>query len=284
MTNINPKAIFTIAKKEFLDNIRNKWIIVLTVIFVLLVIVFSYVAGGQTGGEETFGGMQNTVLGLISISSLLIPLIALILGFSTISGEAESGALYVVLSYPVRRIEILLGKLLGLGSVIVVSVFLGFGLGGIAIAATVGPESWAGYIGFMLLSIFMGFIYLSLSICISAYCKRRITSIGGVLLVFFWGMIYGTVFLAILYATGSSIEDFLTGNIPDWFFNSVVFSPGDLHQTAVMRVFGMETIDAMGISVTIPEFLSMNFLLVVHIIWFIVPLFLAYFFFKRRDI
>jgi len=45
MTVINPKAIYTIAKKEFLDNIRNKWIIILTVIFVLLIIIFSYVAG-----------------------------------------------------------------------------------------------------------------------------------------------------------------------------------------------------------------------------------------------
>ena len=284
MDGFNPKAVFTIAKKEFLDNIRNRWIIFLTIIFVLLVFIFSYVAGGQTPGEGTFGDMQNTVLGLLSISSLLIPLIALILGFSTISGEAESGALYVVLSYPIRRIEVLLGKFLGLGSVIATSVFLGFGLGGIVIAATVGPESWLGYIGFMLLSIFMGFIYLSLSICISAYCKRRITSIGGVLLIFFWGMIYGSVFLAILYATGSSIEDFLIGNIPDWFFNSVIFSPGDLHQTAVMRVFGMITIDSMGISVTIPEFLSMNLLLTVHLIWLIVPLVLAYFLFKRRDI
>jgi len=214
----------------------------------------------------------------------LIPLIALILGFSTISGEAENGALYVVLSYPIRRIEVLLGKLLGLGSVIVVSVFLGFGLGGILIAATVGPASWVGYIGFILLSIFMGFIYLSLSICISSYCKRRITSIGGVLLIFFWGMIYGTVLMAIFYATGSGIEDIMAGNFPDWFFNSVVFSPGDLHQTAVMRVFGMDTIDAMGFSVAIPEVLSMNLLMVVHIIWFIVPLVLAYYLFSKRDI
>ena len=284
MDGFNPKTVFTIAKKEFLDNIRNKWVLLLTIIFVLLILIFSYVAGGQTGGEATFGGMQNTVLGLLSISSLLIPLISLILGFSTISGEAESGALYVVLTYPVRRIEVLLGKLLGLGSVIAVSVFLGFGLGGIVIAATVGPESWVGYIGFMLLSIFMGFIYLSLSICISAYCKRRITSIGGVLIIFFWGMIYGTVLIAILYATGSGIEDLLSGNIPDWFFNSVVFSPGDLHQTAVMRMFGMETINSMGFSVTIPEFLSMNLLMFVHIIWFIVPLVLAYYLFRKRDI
>ena len=285
MSVFNPKVVYTIGKKEFLDNIRNRWIILLTIIFAVLIIVFSYLAGGQAGEGEILGGLQNTVFGLLGISSLLIPLIAIILGFSTISGEAESGALYVALSHPVRRIEVLLGKLVGLGSVIIVSIFIGFGLGGIIISASFGPESWGGYIAFMGLSILLGFIYLSLSICFSAYCKRRITSIGGGILIFFWGMIYGSVMLGVLYGAGYTIQDFLTGkNIPDWFFNSVIFSPGDLHQTAVMRAFGVTTIDQFGFSVSIPDLLSMNFLLGVHIIWFIFPLLLAYFFFKRRDI
>ena len=282
MAGINPKAIYTIAKKEFMDNIRNKWIIVLTIIFVLLIIVFSYVAGA--GLDGSLGNMELTVMGLLMISPLLIPLIAIILGFSTIAGEAESGALYVVLSYPVRRIEVLLGKFFGLGSVLIVSIFIGFGFGGAIIAATVGPESWAGYIGFILLSIFLGLIYLILSICISAYCKRRSRAIAGGIILIFWGMIFGTILMAIMYATGYEINDIMTGNIPDWFFNAVVFSPGDLHQTAAMRAFGINSVDMMGFSVTIPEFLSMNLLLVVHTIWFMVPLFLAYFFFKRRDI
>jgi len=282
MVGINPKAIYTIAKKEFTDNIRNKWIIVLTIIFVLLIIVFSYVAGA--GLDGSLGNMELTVMGLLMISPLLIPLIAIILGFATIAGEAESGALYVVLSYPVRRIEVLLGKFFGLGSVLIVSIFIGFGFGGVIIAATVGPESWAGYIGFILLSIFLGLIYLILSICISAYCKRRSRAIAGGIILIFWGMIFGTILMAIMYASGYEINDIMTGNIPDWFFNAVVFSPGDLHQTAAMRAFGINSVDMMGFSVTIPEFLSMNLLLVVHLIWFIVPLFLAYFFFKRRDI
>jgi len=282
MDGFNFKSLYTIAKKEFLDNIRNKWVILLTILFIILIIVFSYVAGA--GSEDTFGGMQSTVFGLLGISSLLIPLIAIILGFSTISGEAESGALNVVLSYPVRRIEILLGKLIGLGLVISFSVLIGFGLGGIVIAITVGPESWVGYFGFILLSMFLGFIYLSLAICISAYCKRRITSIGGGIIVFFWSLIYGTVMIAVLYATGGSFQDFLGGKIPDWFFNSVVFSPSDLYQTAVQRAFGVVTIEQAGFSVAIPDFLDWPVLLSSQIIWFIVPLVLAYFFFKRRDI
>jgi len=280
MKKFNPRAMYTIAKKEFLDNIRNKWVILLTFLFVLIIVLFSY----ATGSGETFGDMETTVFGLLGISSILIPLIAIILGFSTISGEAESGALYVVLSYPVRRVEVLLGKLLGLGSVIIVSVFIGFGLGGVVIALTVGPESWVGYIAFIFLSIFLGFIYLSLSICISAFCKRRITSIGGGLLVFFWSMIYETIVTAIYFVTGGSIEDLMASIIPDWFYNSVVFSPSDLFQTTVYRAFGGSTIEAMGFSVTIPEFLSPINLIIFLIIWFLVPLVLAYIFFKKRDI
>jgi Cu-processing system permease protein len=286
MKLFNPKTIYTIAKKEFLDNIRNKWAIILTILFVLIIVLFTYTYGSGASGVDSKKLMEEIVFGMLGITSILIPLISIILGFSTISGEAESGALYVVLSYPVKRVEVLLGKLLGLGSVIILSIFMGFSLGGIAIAITVGPglESWIGYIGFIFLSIFLGFIYLSLSICISAFCKRRITSIGGGILVFFWSMIYGTLLMAILYATGGTFEDLMKGNIPEWFFNSVVFSPGDLHQTAVQRAFGVETIETMGFSFTIPEFLSTINLVIFHIIWFLVPLILAYFFFKRRDI
>ena len=284
MGDFSPKSVYTVAKKEFLDNIRNRWMIILTILFVVLIIVFSYLAGGQAGSDEVFGDMQNTVFALLGISSLLIPLIAIVLGFSTISGEAESGSLNVVLSYPVSRGEVLLGKLFGLGSVLIFSILLGFGLGGIIIAATYGAEAWGGYLAFIGLSIFLGFIYLGLSICVSSFCKRRVTSIGGGIVIFFWSLIYGSIVLGILFGTGYSIDDFLTGNVPDWFFGSVVFSPSDAHQTAVQLAFGEKTIDAMGFSITIPDYLTMELIMTVHIIWFIIPLILAYFFFKRRDI
>jgi ABC-type transport system involved in multi-copper enzyme maturation permease subunit len=284
MAGFNTKSVYSIAKKEFLDNIRNKWIIVLTILLLLLVIVFSYLAGGQDISGGALGNMQNTVFGLLGISSILIPLIAIILGFSTISGEAESGALSVVLSYPVTRFEILLGKLLGLGSVIIIAVFDGFGIGGIIIIATVGAESWLAFLAFIGLSIFLGFIYLSLSICVSAFFKRRITSIGGGLIIFFWGMIVGTILMGIVFGSGYNFQDFMSGNFPEWYWYEPFFSPMDLHQTAVTRAFGIDTISYMEFRIKVPEFLNIGLLLFAHFIWFIVPLLLAYRFFKRRDI
>ena len=282
MLGINPQTIYIIAKKEFMDNIRSKWIIVISLIFIILTIASSYVAGGQ--GE--FGGMGETVVTLLSIAVLLIPLIAIMLGFSTIAGEAEKGALSVVLSYPVRRIEVLLGKFLGLGSVLAVTPLIGFGIGGVVIAATVGAEEGVAYLAFIALTILLGLMYLSAVIFISALCRTRVRAIAGGVILFFWAMIYGLIIMSIYIATGGNYQEFFTPGgfleLPGWFWASIVFSPGDLNQMAVMQAFGLD--QAFGFQIEAPDWLSMEFLLFVHLLWIIVPLILAYFFFKRRDI
>ncbi len=282
--NFNFESVYTVTKKEFLDNVRNRWIMLLSIIFIIIIIVFSFLAGGQTGEESFLGGMEQTVVGLLTINSFLIPIIAIILGFSTISGEAESGSLSVVLSYPISRLEVLIGKFFGLASVLVFSILLGYGIGGIIIAVTSGTESGAGYLMFIFLSIVLGLVFLSGSIFISSFCKKRVTSIGGGIFLFFWGMIVGSIFFGIYLSQGGTMEGLLAGTetLPDWLWGTVVLSPVDLHQIAVMQAFSIDTFQ--GISTNPPEFMSMGFMLLVHFIWIIVALILAFFFFKRRDI
>ena len=282
MFGINPKTIYTIAKKEFMDNIRSKWIILISIIFIILTILSAYVAGG--GNDEVFGGMEATVVSLMSIYTLLIPIIAILLGFATIAGEAEAGALSVVLSYPVKRVEVLLGKFLGLGGVLAVTPLIGFGLSGVVIAAVIGTDEGLAFLAFIALAIVLGLMYLSLIICISALARTRVRAIAGGVALFFWAMIYGVIIMAIYMGTGGNITELMTGQAtyPEWLFGSIVFSPGDLNQMAVMRAFGLN--QAMGISIEAPDWMNMPFLLVIQLIWILVPLILAYFFFKRRDI
>jgi len=280
MGSINQKSIFYVAKKEFLDNIRNKWVIILTVLLFLLVLLFSYLAGAN----GRLADPQVTAIRLISISSIVIPLIAIILGFSTISGEAESGSFSVVLSYPVTRLEVLLGKFFGLGLVIVASILVGFGIGGIIITITTSGEYWLGFLIFIFLTVLLGLIYLSLSICISSYFKRRITSIGGGLILFFWGQILGSIFLGILIGTGYKIEELGRAGLPSWYWVQDFLNPTSLNQIAVLRGFGLDQLGLGAGSVTLPDFLSTGAVMLVHVLWLIIPLIIAYFFFKRRDI
>jgi Cu-processing system permease protein len=274
------RSVYTIAKKEFADNVRNKWIISLVAVFLVLSIAASFMAGQGSVGE-----MDVTVGVLISISSILVPIISVMLGYATISGEAESGALSVVLACPVRRIEVLLGKFIGLGSVICLSILAGFGISGVLIAASTGHAEWGGYIGFILLTMLLGMLYLSLSVCISSVLKRRVTSLGAGVIVFFWGMICGMIWIGAYMATGGDAVAFLGGDtsgVPDWFWIEVFLSPQDGSGTAAMLAFG-ET-ELMGYSVDLPSWVNLGTLVLAHLIWTLVPFALAYVWFQKRDV
>ncbi len=277
---INPNAIYTVAKKEFMDNVRNKWIVAMTIIFILLTIAASVMAGGGEMGE-----MDVTVGALLSIATILVPIIAIMLGYATISGEAESGALSVVLSYPVKRSEVLFGKFLGLSAVICFSVLLGFGTAGLVIGATTENTQWMGYLIFILLTMLIGLVYLSLSICCSALLKRRVTSLAAGIVIFFEAMIIGMIFFGLLYATGGSPEDFITGDfedIPDWFWTDPFLSPSDGYQTG--SLLAMEQEQILGYEFDLPNWLNMGTIVISQLLWLFIPLTLSYFFFERRDV
>ena len=277
--NVNTKAIFTVAKKEFMDNVRNKWILGLTIIFIILTLVISFAHGR---GELT--GVEITVMGLLSISTLLVPIIAIMLGYASISGEAETGSLSVVMAHPIRRVEVLLGKYIGLGSVLSTSIILGFGIAGIVIMSSDAGDV-AGYLVFIVLTILLGLVYLSLSICFSAILKRRVTSLGAGIGLFFWAMIIGSVIMAIFWATGGDLMDLGTTGMPDWMWSSMmILSPSDMYQTATMLGFGLRELAVVGFEISVPDYITLGKLLVIFATWILAPFFVAYYFFTKRDI
>jgi ABC-type transport system involved in multi-copper enzyme maturation permease subunit len=282
--SVSFRVIYSVAKKEFMDNLWNKWILALTAIFIITTIAASYLAGGQTGTASGFGGMEETVASLMGISSLLVPIIAIMLGYATISGEAESGALHVVLSYPVRRIEVLLGKFLGLSFVLVFSILIGFGIGGVIIVATAGADAAGGFLVFIGITILLGMLYLSLAMLASSFAKKRSTSLGLGVLIFFWGMIYGMIVFGIYLGSGGDFNDLISGSIsfPDWLWASIYASPMDMSQMGAMMAFGITQF--FGFDMAAPDFMSMGTIVFAMFLWTIIPLILAYFLFKKRDI
>ena len=281
---INIVSIYSVAKKEFEDNIRNKWITTLITIFVILTIATSYFAGSREADSSSLGEMEDTITVLLSISVILIPLIAIMLGYATISGECESGSLYVVLAYPIRRREVLLGKFIGLGAVIVFSTIIGFGTGGIIIAVLAGTSEWTSYVVFIGLTILLGLLYLSVSIFFSTLTSKRSTSLGLGVLIFFWSMIFCIILMAVYLGGGGSYDELLTGEttFPNWMWWAILLSPMDMNQVAVLRAFGIE--EVFGFLMEFPTFMTLSLLVTVQLIWIIVPLILAYYVFERRDI
>jgi ABC-type transport system involved in multi-copper enzyme maturation permease subunit len=272
--------VITIAKKEFMDNLHNKWIMMLTILFIILTLVTSFVSGGGS-----LGNIEITVIGLLAIASMLVPIIAIMLGYNTISGEAESGSLLVVQSYPVSREEVYFGKFLGLSSVLAVSVLLGFGISGMVIGGISQETNPSGFLIFIFLTILLGLIYLSMSVCFSAIVKRHSTSLYAGIGLFFWSMIISSVIIGIHLGTGGSFADFMSEGMPNWMWSSMmVLSPMDMYQTATMLGFDLRVADVSGFSIVIPDFISLINLLIIFIFWIGIPLVVGYYFYRKRDI
>ena len=116
MTNtIALKQIGVIAGKEFRDRIRNRWVLAIAVVFTVLALVIAYFGAAQQGSVG-YRGIEITIASLVSLVIYLVPLIALILGFDAVVGERERGSLDLLLSMPITRLELLLGKFFGLSA------------------------------------------------------------------------------------------------------------------------------------------------------------------------
>ena len=147
MPTIEISQIKVIAAKEFRDRIRNRWVIAVATIFTAFALAITYFGSAQQG-EVGVHNIEVTIASLVSLVIYLIPLIALILGYDAIVGERERGSLDLLLSMPITRLELILGKFFGLSAALASATLAGFGLVGLMLAYQINLEALYHYVGF----------------------------------------------------------------------------------------------------------------------------------------
>lgn len=273
--------IFSIAKKEILDNVRNKWIIILTIIFASLTLVVSYFGSIFSQGWQDFG---VTISGMMSLVQFLIPIIGLMLGYAAIIGEIEKGSMSSLLSLPADRLEILLGKFFGLGGILSFTTFIGFGVAGIIIAANVSGVNYADYLIFIGSTILLGLVFLSLALFFSTLFKKRSTAMGGAILLWFlFNMILPIVFIGVMVAN-ISFESIASGGFPDWYFTLELFNPLSVYSALISLNVGPVSTMQGVLSISYPSFYSSGLMVLILIAWIVVSLILAFWRFDKGDI
>jgi Cu-processing system permease protein len=259
--DINPRKVLAITRKEFMDNVRNRWVLALSLIFLALTVVFSYFGGATSGGAVEFQGFRDTVAAMSTIAAMLLPIIAIMLGYGSVISERENGSLGVVLGCPVSRKDVIIGKFLGLGLVMLVTIFLGFGTSGLAVGAMAGFAGALEYLLFMVLTFLFCMFFLGFSILMSTLANRRSTAIAGGLAIFFSGMIAGTVLFGLWVATGGDVGAMMEAafagempRMPDWFWVGEYFSFMDIYPMGAMELFG--TTQFFGYDMGYPWFIN----------------------------
>ena len=103
--------ILATATTEFRIALRNRWVAISVLMMALFSLVLS-AAGAAPTGTVGVDRLSVVVASLTSLSVYLVPLVALLMSFDAVAGEVERGTLALLLTYPVSRAQILLGKLM----------------------------------------------------------------------------------------------------------------------------------------------------------------------------
>lgn len=195
------RNVRTIARRELRDAARSRWFVLYTLAFAGLGLAISYVAAITAGGAG-LAGFGRTTAGLINLVLLVAPLMALTAGAGAIASDRERGMLAYLLAQPVTRLEVILGKYVGLAAALTACISLGIGACALVLAwkgEAARPSSLIWLAG---LSLILMLAMLSLGVLISSLARKASVAVGTA--IFLWltlvfvtdlGLMAGTVAL-----------------------------------------------------------------------------------------
>ena len=174
------RNVLLVAGKEIQESLRNRWVLAMTALLAALALSLTFLGSAPTG---TVGARALDVV-IVSLSSLtifLVPLVALLISHDAIVGEAERGTMLLLLSYPVTRGQVLLGKFIGHLAILAFATVLGYGAAGVTLAATgaaIDGQSWAAFAAMIGTSILLGAVFIAIGYLVSVLVRERATAAG----------------------------------------------------------------------------------------------------------
>lgn len=145
---------------------------------------------------QGYTDLTGTVL---NITLYLLPLITLLLGGLSVTGEKESGQWGLLSTYPISSHALLWGKWIGLGAVLLTILSFSFGLAGLITLLFGQSISLHQLIFLWTFAAFLTLVYLSVAVCIGALAKNRWQSlIAGIAIWFIHILIWPTLVISTL--------------------------------------------------------------------------------------
>lgn len=231
------KRILATAACEFRIAFRNRWVAIATLMMVLFALVLT-AAGAAPTGDLGVDRLSVTVASLTSLSVYLMPLLALLMSFDAIAGEVERGTLPLLLTYPVSRLQVLLGKLLAHVAILGLATALGYGLAAM-LALWTDSGARAGLPSLWRLiwsSVLLGATFLGAGYALSALARRP-SGAAGLAIGLWLGIVvlYDLALLAMIVSDGGGA--FTTKVLPI----ALLANPAD-----AFRIFNLSAAQAVA--------------------------------------
>ncbi len=260
---------------EFRIAFRNRWVVIATAMMALFALVLA-AAGAAPIGDVGVDRLSVVVASLTSLSVYLVPLLALLMSFDAVAGEVERGTLPLLLTYPVSRLQILLGKLLAHVAILALATGFGYSLAALA-AILADPGALAGLPSLWRLvwsSVLLGATFLGAGYALSALTRRTSSAAG--LAIGLWLAVVVLFDLALLALIVSDAGGALTTRVLPI---ALLSNPAD-----AFRIFNLSAAEAVaaaggigGAADAIPLWQSATSMMV----WPVVALMLAWAAFRK---
>ena len=273
-------AVAAIAGHEVLAGIRNRWMLAASLLLGVLALTLAFV-GSAPGGAVAASPLAITVVSLSSLSVFLVPLIGLLVSYDTLVGEIERGTMPLLMTHPVTRWRIVLGKFAGQVAILAVATVVGFGVAALVTGLGDGgdAEAWGAFGVMVGASILLGAAFIALGTLFSAVVAERGTAAGvsaAAWLVFV--VLFDMALLAILVADEGQV---VSGEL---FRVLLLLNPTDVYR--MLTLSGSETVGALSgmAGVSAEAAFGHAILLPVMALWIAVPLGLAGLLFGRKEL
>lgn len=275
------RSILIVARKEIQEGMRNRWVLATTLLLAALALTLTFLGSAPTGNVGV-RALDVVIVSLSSLTIFLLPLIALLIAHDAIVGEMERGTMLLLLSYPVGRWHVVLGKFLGHLAILTFATLVGYGAAAAALLATgaaIDPQSWTAFAAMVGSSVLLGAGFIAIGYLVSTLVQERGTAAGiaiGIWLVFV--LIYDMALLGVLVVdqgqtvSGAALNALLLLNPTDAYRLFNLTGSGNVSAFAGMA----------GVAQTAT--LSPQVLLAALAAWALIPLALAVLAFSRREL
>ena len=301
-----------VARKEFRDAIRSRWLHGSTLFFALFIggaaALFFGVLIGPDGRQVSnlFGFFAN--LGVFSFSfpgllALVLGFIALSTAYGSITGERETGSIKLLLSLPNSRLDAMIGKFLGRSAVVVAALLVGFLVAFAVLIATGTRLELGSFVPQVALTALLGMAFVSIGLGISALAssnREATLATMGLYLVFavLWGSVSEGIpkllnyaaeqagMGALAVATRVQIGVFLKYLNPLKAYETLAAQLyyGAAQARLVSATFGEQNALGPIFQESIPFYFSGWFLFAILLAWIVLPVAVGYWAFERADL
>lgn len=184
-----------VARKDFEDAIRSRWLWALSVVFVgvfsIPAVARFYFGQARDQARADSGIVELFIFLMKEGTAVLVPLIAIVIAYAAITRERESGTIKLLLSLPHSRDDVVLGKVLGRSVVIAAPVLAGFVVAGLLLLPAASAFAVVTYVQFALLTALLGVVFVGFAVGLSAAASSNQQAVVGavgsyVFFSFFW--------------------------------------------------------------------------------------------------